>query len=64
MNAVREQKSAGRPPKQDAFAVKAPDRPRPPLPIATYQPAEVEAEYGCVDWYQYRDAVDEPATRH
>lgn len=60
MNAVREQKSAARTAELDAFAVKAPsEQPGQSLPPATYHPVEVQAEYGCVDWYQYRVQADE-----
>lgn len=38
--------------------------PSPRLATSTYHPVEVEAEYGCVDWYQYRVQADEKETRH
>jgi len=65
MNAVREQKSVARATELGAFAVKVPSEQSgwSPAP-ATYHPVEMQAEYGCVDWYQYRVRAEESESRH
>ena len=65
MNAVTEQKATARAADARTLAVEAPgERPLPAGPVPAYQALEVEAEYGCVDWYQYRVQPDEEQTRH
>jgi hypothetical protein len=65
MNALREQKSTARIAERGTPAARVPrELPKPPVALSTYQPVEVEAEYGCVDWYQYQVNVDEKETRH
>lgn len=66
MVVVKEQKSSRCAAELAGFAVKAPQEERPSQPFAalTYQPVEVEAEYGCVDWYQYQIEPEKEETRH